>query len=111
MAQVKLRKCLIPVSPSDWVHMVFLTCDNHLGVWFKHGQKGKKLLPHGPGANLGAGGVPVFSCIYPEFQGEKAEALFELAQVWTFAGEWVHAFLYKKAGYKPVSVLLPCGQC
>src|SRR5262249_44736754 len=109
--KVKPRQCYYAVSPSDWVYMIFLTCDNILGVWFKHGQKVHKIADKGPGAYLGFGGVPAFCCIYPGTKGELAESLFDLALVWPFAGEFVHAFLYKKFGYVPCVLEMPCGAC
>lgn len=109
--QIKARLCFVPLSPSDWVAKVFLTCDNKIAVQFKHGEKVKKVLPHGPGAYRGHGGVPHVCCVYPNTQGELAEALYELAQVWSYAGEWVHAFLYKKFGYQLVSPPATCGNC
>jgi hypothetical protein len=111
MAAIKARKCFVPRSPSDWVAKVFLTCDNMIAVQFKHGEKVKKILAHGPGAYLGYGGVPAVCCLYPGTQGALAETLYELAQVWPFAGEWVHAFLYKKFGYVRVSPPQTCGGC
>jgi hypothetical protein len=109
--QIKARRCFVPLSPSDWVAKVFLTCDNMIAVQFKHGEKVKKVLPHGPGAYLGHGGVPHVCCLYPGTQGELAETLYELAQVWSYAGEWVHTFLYKKFGYQLVSPPAECGNC
>ncbi len=111
MTAIKARKCFVPPSPSDWVAKVFLTCDNMLAVQFKHGQKVKKILDRGPGAYLGYGGAPSVCCLYPGTQGERAETLYELAHVWPFAGEWVHAFLYKKFGYVLVSPPRLCGGC
>ncbi len=111
MTAIKARKCFVPRSPSDWVAKVFLTCDNTIAVQFKHGQKVEKILDRGPGAYLGYGGVPAVCCLYPGTQGERAETLYELAQVWPFAGEWVHAFLYKKFGYILVSPPRLCGGC
>jgi hypothetical protein len=111
MTAIKARKCFVPRSPSDWVAKVFLTCDNTLAIQFKHGQKVKKILAHGPGAYLGHGGVPVVCCLYPGTQGHLAEKLYHLAQVWPFAGEWVHTFLYKKYGYIVVSPPAQCGDC
>lgn len=108
---IKARKCFTPISPSRWVSKVFLTCDNMLAVQFRHGQHVKKVLPHGPGAYLGHGGVPHVTCLYPGTQGELAERLYELAQVWSFGGEWVHAFLYKKFGYQLVAPPDVCGGC
>jgi hypothetical protein len=109
--QIKARRCFVPLSPSDWVAKVFLTCDNKIAVQFKHGQHVKKILPHGPGAYLGHGGVPHVCCLYPGTQGDVAETLYELAQVWSYAGEWVHAFLYKKFGYVLVAPPAACGGC
>jgi hypothetical protein len=40
-----------------------------------------------------------------------AKRQYELAQVWSYAGEWVHAFLYKKFGYQLVSPPVECGNC
>jgi hypothetical protein len=111
MTAVKARKCFVPRSPSDWVAKVFLTCDNMLAVQFKRGQKVRKLLPHGPGAYLGVGGVPSMCCLYPGTQGDLAERLYELAKVWAYAGEWVHVFLYKKFGYRLVPAPAVCGGC
>ncbi len=111
MYAIKARKCFVPRSPSDWVARVFLTCDNMLAVQFKRGQKVRKLLPHGPGAYLGVGGVPSVCCLYPGTQGELAERLYDLAQTWAYAGEWVHAFLYKKFGYRLVQPPFQCGGC
>ena len=108
---IKARKCFVPISPSRWVSKVFLTCDNMLAVQFRRGQHVKKVLPHGPGAYLGHGGVPHVTCLYPGTQGELAETLYELAQVWSYGGEWVHAFLYKKFGYQLVAPPEPCGGC
>lgn len=108
---IKARKCFVPFSPSRWVSKVFLTCDNMLAVQFRRRQRVKKVLPHGPGAYLGQGGVPHVTCLYPGTQGELAETLYELAQVWSYGGEWVHAFLYKKFGYKLVAPPDPCGGC
>ena len=108
---IKARKCFIPISPSRWVSKVFLTCDNMLAVQFRRGQHVKKVLPHGPGAYLGQGGVPHVTCLYPGTQGELAERLFELAQVWSYGGEWVHAYLYKKFGYQLAAPPDQCGDC
>lgn len=108
---IKARRCFVPLSPSDWVSKVFLTCDNQIAVQFKYGQRVKKILPHGPGAYLGHGGVPQVCCLYPGTQGELAETLYELAQVWSYAGEWVHGFLYKKFGYQLVAAPALCGSC
>lgn len=109
--QIKARRCFVPPSPSDWVAQVFLTCDNKIAVQFKHGQHVKRVLPHGPGAYLGHGGVPQVCCLYPGTQGALAETLYELAQVWSYAGEWVHTFLYKKFGYQLIAPPVPCGNC
>lgn len=109
--QIKARRCFVPISPSDWVAKVFLTCDNRIAVQFKHGEKVKKVLPHGPGAYLGHGGVPAVCCLYPGTQGDLAVNLYELAQVWTYSGEWVHTFLYKKFGYQLVAPPTECGNC
>jgi hypothetical protein len=109
--QIMARRCFVPISPSDWVAKVFLTCDNMIAVQFKHGEKVKKVLPHGPGAYLGHGGVPQVCCLYPGTQGELAVTLYELAQVWSYAGEWVHTFLYKKFGYQLVAPPAECGNC
>ncbi|MGH7174649.1 MAG: Ig-like domain-containing protein [Gemmataceae bacterium] len=109
--RIKARRCFVPLSPSDWVAKVFLTCDNRIAVQFKHGQHVKKVLPHGPGAYLGHGGVPFVCCLYPNTQGELAEALYDLAQIWSYAGEWVHHFLYKKFGYQLVAPPEMCGNC
>jgi hypothetical protein len=111
MTALKARKCFVPRSPSHWVAKVFLTCDNMLAVQFNRGQKVKKILAHGPGAYLGRGGVPHVCCLYPGTQGELAEQLYELAQVWAYGGEWVHAFLYKKFGYRIVQPPAMCGGC
>jgi hypothetical protein len=109
--QIKARKCFVAHSPSHWVARVFLTCDNMLAVEFRHGQHVKKVLPYGPGAYLGHGGVPHVCCLYPGTQGELAETLYELAQTWSYGGEWVHHFLYKKFGYQRVSPPAQCGGC
>jgi hypothetical protein len=111
MTAIKARKCFVPRSPSEWVAKVFLTCDNMLAVQFRHGQKVKKILAHGPGAYLGRGGVPSVCCLYPGTQGDLAERLYQLAQVWPYGGEWVHAFLYKKFGYRLVQPPAQCGDC
>lgn len=108
---IKARRCFVPISPSRWVSKVFLTCDNMLAVQFRRGQHEEKILPHGPGAYLGHGGVPHVTCLYPGTQGELAEKLYELAQVWSYGGEWVHAFLYKKYGYQLVAPPEQCGNC
>jgi hypothetical protein len=111
MAAIKARKCFFPRSPSDWVHRIFLTCDNILAVQFNHGEKVHKVSDHGPGAYLGWGGVPGVCCLYPTTQGELAEQLYDLATVWSFAGEFVHRFLYKKLPYRIVSPPGTCGNC
>lgn len=111
IVRIKARKCFVPISPSRWVSKVFLTCDNMLAVQFRRGQHVKKILPHGPGAYLGHGGVPHVTCVYPGTQGELAETLYELAQVWSYGGEWVHAFLYKKFGYQLTAPPGFCGDC
>ncbi len=108
---IKARKCFTPISPSRWVSKVFLTCDNMLAVQFRRGQHIKKVLPHGPGAYLGQGGVPHVTCLYPGTQGEWAERLYQLAEVWSYGGEWLHAFLYKKFGYQLVAPPDQCGGC
>ncbi|HTU90067.1 MAG TPA: hypothetical protein VMF69_08215 [Gemmataceae bacterium] len=108
---IKARKCFVPISPSRWVAKVYLTCDNNIAVEFQHGQHVKKILPHGPGAYLGTGGVPSVCCLYPGTQGDVAENLYDLAEVWTYIGEWVHAFLYKKFGYVLVAPPAGCGNC
>lgn len=109
--QIKARRCFTPISPSRWVAKIYLTCDNKLAVEYRHGQHVKKVLPHGPGAYLGRGGVPHVCCLYPGTQGEVAETLYELAQIWSYGGEWVHAFLYKKFGYQIVAPPAHCGGC
>jgi hypothetical protein len=109
--QIKARRCFVAHSPSRWVARVFLTCDNMLAVEYRHGQHVKKVLPHGPGAYLGLGGVPHVCCLYPGTQGEWAETLYELARTWSYGGEWVHHFLYKKFGYRLVAPPAECGGC
>jgi hypothetical protein len=109
--QIKARRCFVPFSPSRWVAKVYLTCDNTIAVEYRHGQHVKKILPQGPGAYLGKGGVPRVCCLYPGTQGDLAEFLYELAEVWSYGGEWVHAFLYKKFGYRLVSSPSVCGNC
>jgi hypothetical protein len=109
--QIKAQKCFVALSPSRWVSRVFLTCDNMLAVEYRRGQHVKKVAPQGPGAYLGSGGVPYVCCLYPGTQGAFAEELYNLAQVWTYSGEWVHAFLYKKFGYQLVSPPAECGGC
>src|SRR5579875_782124 len=109
--QIKARKCFVPISPSRWVAKVYLTCDNKIAVEYRHGQHVKKIAPYGPGAYQGTGGVPSACCLYPGTQGDLAETLYELAEVWSYAGEWVHAFLYKKFGYQLVSAPVECGNC
>lgn len=109
--QIKARRCFVPISPSRWVAKVYLTCDNKIAVEFRHGQHVKKILPYGPGAYLGTGGVPSVCCLYPGTQGDVAADLYDLAEVWTYIGEWVHAFLYKKFGYVFVSPPATCGGC
>jgi hypothetical protein len=109
--QIKARKCFVPISPSRWVAKVYLTCDNKLAVEYRRGQRVKKVLPHGPGAYLGYGGAPNVCCLYPGTQGELAENLYDLADIWSYGGEWVHAFLYKKFGYLRVSPPGSCGGC
>lgn len=108
---IKARKCFVPISPSRWVAKVYLTCDNKIAVEYRHGQHVKKISPYGPGAYLGTGGVPSVCCLYPGTQGDVAEELYDLAEVWSFAGEWVHAFLYKKFGYLLVAPPSECGNC
>lgn len=109
--RIKARKCFFALSPSRWVSRVFLTCDNMLAVEYRHGQHVKKVAPHGPGAYLGQGGVPHVCCLYPGIQGDLAETLYELAQAWSYGGEWVHHFLYKKFGYQLVAPPAECGGC
>ena len=109
--RIKARRCFVPLSPSDWVAKVFLTCDNRIAVQFRQGQHVKKVLPHGPGAYLGHGGVPNGCCLYPNTQGELAETLYDMAQIWSYAGEWVHHFLYKKFGYQLTAPPAQCGNC
>jgi hypothetical protein len=108
---VKARKCFTAASPSRWVHKVFLTCDNQLAVQFRHGQRIVSRSDAGPGRLLGEGGAPGVCCLYPGTKGERAETLYDLALVWAYAGEWVHAFLYKKYGYKIIAPPEPCGNC
>jgi hypothetical protein len=108
---IKARRCFVPLSPSDWVAKVFLTCDNKIAVQFNHGEKVKKVLPHGPGAYLGHGGVPHVCCLYPGTAGAYGVDLYDLAAVWAYAGEWVHKFLYKKQGYLLVQPPAGCGDC
>lgn len=108
---IKGRRCFTPISPSRWVARIYLTCDNMIAVEYRHGQHVKKVLPHGPGAYLGYGGVPAVCCLYPGTQGELAETLYELAQTWSYGGEWVHQFLYKKFGYQLVAPPEICGGC
>lgn len=83
----KARRCYKALSPSDWVHQVFLTCDNMLAVQFNRHMKEHSVKPKGPGAFLGHGGVPGPCCLYPATQGQLAEELFDLGLVWSFAGE------------------------
>src|SRR6516164_4518285 len=109
--RIKARKCFVALSPSRWVARVFLTCDNMLAVEYRRGQHVKKIAPHGPGAYLGTGGVPHVCCLYPGTQGALAETLYELAQAWSYGGEWVHRFLYKKFGYQLVAPPAECGGC
>jgi hypothetical protein len=108
---IKARRCFVPFSPSRWVAKVYLTCDNKIVVEYRHGQHVKKIAPEGPGAYVGTGGVPSVCCLYPGTQGELAEELYDLAEAWSYAGEWVHAFLYKKFGYLLVSPPEECGNC
>jgi|GEM_PF-3383764 hypothetical protein len=108
---IKARRCFVPLSPSRWVAKVYLTCDNQIAVEYRHGQHVQKILPQGPGAYAGTGGAPSVCCLYPGTQGELAETLYDLAQTWSYAGEWVHAFLYKKFGYLLVSPPAECGNC
>lgn len=107
----KARRCYHAHSPGDWVHQVFLTCDNMLAVQFNRHMKEHRIAPHGPGAFAGHGGIPGPCCLYPATQGELAEQLYDLGLVWTYAGEWVRRFLYRKFDY----VLIPppegCGGC
>ncbi len=109
--QIKARKCFVPISPSRWVAKVYLTCDNKIAVEYWHGQHVQKVAPQGPGAYQGVGGIPSVCCLYPGTQGDLAERLYKLAQVWSYSGEWVHAFLYKKFGYLLVSPPEECGNC
>jgi hypothetical protein len=109
--QIKARRCFVPQSPSRWVAKVYLTCDNMIAVQYHRGQHVRKVLPHGPGAYRGTGGVPSVCCLYPGTQGDLAEYLYKLAEVWSYGGEWVHAFLYKTFGYKFVSPPAACGDC
>jgi hypothetical protein len=117
LARPKARKAFFPISPSDWVYCIFLTCDNQLGVWFRHGQKiisrPKKGEETAPGQWIGVGGVPAFCCLYPRTQGERAENLYDLATVWSYGGEFVHRFLYKIEPYTPCQPpdLSAIGQC
>jgi len=109
--QIKARRCFVPPSPSRWVAQVYLTCDNMIAVEFRHGQHVKKVLPYGPGAYRGTGGYPSVCCLYPGTQGELAETLYKLAEAWSYGGEWVHAFLYKKFSYVRVAPPDVCGGC
>lgn len=105
------KKVLAARSPSDWVHKIWLTCDDTIAVQFNRGQRVEKTLDQGPGAYRGSGGTPGVCCLYPGTQGNLAKELFQLAQVWPFAGEWVHRFLYKKFGYikiVPPALALDC---
>jgi hypothetical protein len=108
---IKARKCLLALSPSDWVFKIFLTCDNKLAVWFRRGQKVKKIAEHGPGAYVGHGGHPNVACLYPNTAGKVGVDYYNFAQVWPYAGEWVHRFLYKKFGYVFASAPSGCGNC
>lgn len=105
------KKVLVARSPSDWVYKIWLTCDDTIAVQFKHGQKVKKVLDEGPGDYLGYGGVPGVCCLYPGTKGAVGRELFELARVWPYAGEWVHAFLYKKFGYIKIVPPMQVGCC
>jgi hypothetical protein len=95
------------------VYAVYLTCDNQLAVYYRHGQRIISRPPGGeetaPGQWLGVGGSPAVCCLYPTVQGERAEQLFDLALVWSYAGEWVHRFLYKKLPYTIITPPVPCG--
>jgi hypothetical protein len=103
-------------SPSDWVHAVGLDCNNAIWVWFKKGQKIYKRLGtrkhHGPGWLLGHGGIPHICCLYPGTAGAVGLSMFVMASAWPYAGEFVHAFLYRKWAYQVVSPpTLPCRGC
>src|SRR5262245_47408631 len=113
-AIVQCKKAFSPASPSDWVYLIFLTCipDEAIGVWFKHGQHTKKVKPERPGRFLATSpGAPSFCCYYPGTAGGLGAALYQVAQVYSYGGEFVRDFLYKKQGYVPCSLQQPCGTC
>jgi hypothetical protein len=119
MPPLAVKECIVPaISPSRWVHAIYLTCNDEIAVHFNHGQDlvwRRKGYPKekGPVPNLlGTGGVPAVCCLYPRTAGAYGRELFQLAHVWTDAGEWVHRFLYKKQPYKIVQPpALPCAGC
>jgi hypothetical protein len=56
--------------------------------------------------------VPSVCCLYPRTAGARGRRLYELAQVWSYAGEFVHRFLYRIEPYVLVGPpVLPCLGC
>ncbi len=108
---IKARRCFPAISPGDWVHQVFLTCDNQIAVQFKRGMRVHRIKGSGPGAFVGAGGVPSVCCLYPATKGKQAVDLYDLGLVYPFAGEWVRRFLYDVHPYTLVAPPANCGNC
>jgi hypothetical protein len=107
---IKAKKFHLVRSPSEWVHAVILTCNDEIAVWFKHGEKIIGRTHVHPGPYLGIGGAPTVCCVYPKTAGALGRQLFNLALAWAYAGEFVHAFLYKKQPYRIVQPpALPVG--
>src|SRR4051794_10628268 len=95
-ARLLCKKAFTPYSPSDWVQMIGLDCNDALWVWFKRR------------------GVPSVCCLYPGTAGAVGRNLYDIAHGWPFAGEFVHRFLYRIHGYTivqpPVVPCVGCGQ-
>ncbi len=109
---LKCHQSFIATSPSDWVHQVGLDCDGRLFVWFKHGQHRIADLHRRPGRYIGVGGVPAVCCLYTTLPLAVAANLYDVAHVFPYAGEFVHAFLYRKESYVPVAPpATPCRGC
>jgi hypothetical protein len=110
--QIICKKAFTPLSPSDWVYAIGLDCNDAIWVWFRHGQHIIARTHEHPGPEIGVGGVPSVCCLYPGTAGAYGRELYDLAQVWSYGGEFVHAFLYRKQGYTIVGPpVLPCLGC
>jgi hypothetical protein len=122
-ASINAKQCFFPRS--SWVYAFILTCDNTLAVWFRRGgphrrhhhrrkprrhrkhhrhSRHRHHRRHRPRRR----GVPGLCCLFPG----TGPAHYQLACAWRSPGQFVHGFLYRKFGCRPVAPpRVPCGPC